>query len=246
MPFNLPWGGTANTAGTYSHIYTNASGCDSTVNITLAINPIQTTNLNSSTCSNVPFNLPWGGTANTAGTYSHIYTNASGCDSTVNITLAINPIQTTNLNSSTCSNVPFNLPWGGSVNTAGTYSHVYTNASGCDSTVNITLSIVPTITVNQNASTCSNQSFNLPWGGTANTAGVYSHTYTNPGSCDSTVNITLSIVPTITINQNATTCSNQSFNLPWGGTANAAGVYSHTYVNAGGCDSTVNITLSIV
>src|SRR5204862_157707 len=157
----------------------------------------------------------------------------------------INPVVTTNLNASTCSNQPFNLPWGGSASTAGTYSHIYTNANGCDSTVNITLSITPTIVTNQNASTCSNQPFNLPWGGSASTAGIYSHTYMNPGGCDSTLNITLSIVPTIVVNQNASTCATQPFNLPWGGTASTAGIYSHTYTNPGGCDSTVNITLSI-
>ncbi len=245
QPFNLPWGGTTNLAGTYSHIYTNTSGCDSTVNITLAINTIMTTNLNASTCSNQPFNLPWGGTANLAGTYSHIYANAIGCDSTVNITLTVNPTVITNQNSSTCSNQPFNLPWGGTTSITGTYSHIYANAIGCDSTVNITLTVNPTATTNQNASTCSNQPFNLPWGGTASTAGVYSYIYTNAIGCDSTVNITLAINPTSTTNQNASTCSNQPFNLPWGGTANIAGTYSHTYSNVIGCDSTVNITLSI-
>ncbi len=244
-PFNLPWGGSVSTAGTYSHIYSNAFGCDSTVNITLAVNPVMTTNQNANTCSNQPFNLPWGGATSIAGAYSHVYANASGCDSTVNITLAINPVTTTNLNASTCVTQPFNLPWGGTTSTAGTYSHVYSSVSGCDSTVNITLSIGASIITNQNASTCSNQAFNLPWGGTVSVAGTYSHTYLNPGSCDSTVNITLSINPVVALNQNASTCSNQPFNLPWGGNVSTAGTYSHTFTNASGCDSTLNILLSI-
>jgi hypothetical protein len=173
----------------------------------LNLHLVSITNLNASTCSNVPFNLPWGGTTSATGTYSHVYTNVNGCDSTVNISLVINPIAATNLNTSTCSNVPFNLPWGGTANSAGTYSHSYSNSNGCDSIVNISLSVNPTETANLNASTCSNVTFNLPWGGTANTAGTYSHIYSNVNGCDSMVNILLAVNPTSTINLNAGTCS---------------------------------------
>src|SRR5258705_9443919 len=37
--FRSPWGGTANTAGTYSHNYYTSGGCDSILNITLSISP---------------------------------------------------------------------------------------------------------------------------------------------------------------------------------------------------------------
>src|SRR6185369_14694634 len=245
VAYNLPWGGTASTAGTYSHTYATVRGCDSIVNIALSINPIYTINQAATTCQGVAYNLPWGGTASTAGTYSHTYSTFRGCDSIVNIALSINPIYTINQAATTCQGVAYNLPWGGTARTAGTYSHTYSTARGCDSIVNITLSINSAFTNNQATARCHGVAYNLPWGGTASTAGTYSHIYATVRGCDSIVNIALSINPVYTINQAATTCQGVAYNLPWGGTASTAGTYSHTYSTFRGCDSIVNIALSI-
>ena len=111
--------------------------------------------------------------------------------------------------------------------------------------MNIALSISSVITVNLTAGICQGTVYNLPWGGTTTTSGTYSHTYTSPLRCDSIVNIALSINPIFTVNQTARTCQGIAFSLPWGGTASSAGTYSHTYSTASGCDSIVNIALSI-
>src|SRR5204862_175228 len=243
--YNLPWGGTANTAGTYSHTYATASGCDSIINIALSINPIFTINQTARTCQGTAYNLPWGGTASTAGTYSHTYTTASGCDSIINIALSINPIFTINQTARTCQGTAYNLPWGGTATTAGIYSHTYSTASGCDSIINIALSINPIFTINQTARTCQGTAFNLPWGATASTAGTYSHTYSTASGCDSIINIALSINPIYTINQTASICQGATFSLPWGGIVNTAGTYSHIYSSANGCDSIVNVALTV-
>jgi gliding motility-associated-like protein len=243
--YNLPWGGSATTAGTYSHTYSTTSGCDSVVNITLSINPTYTINNTASICQGESYTLPWGGSATTAGTYSHTYSTTSGCDSVVNLILSINSNFITNNTASICQGQSYTLPWGGSATTAGTYSHTYSTTSGCDSVVNIILSINPTYTLNNTASICQGQSYNLPWGGSATTAGTYSHTYTTTSGCDSVVNLILSINSTFVTNNTASICQGQSYNLPWGGSATTAGTYSHTYSTTSGCDSFVNITLSI-
>src|SRR6185369_8842426 len=121
--------------------YTSASGCDSVINITITVNPTFTTNNTTNVCQGSSYNLPWGGNETTTGTYSHTYTSASGCDSIVNITLVVNSILTTNLDAQICQGSSYNLPWGGTESTAGTYSHTYTSASGCDSIVNITVAV---------------------------------------------------------------------------------------------------------
>src|SRR5208282_3384617 len=115
--YNLPWGGTATTANTYSHIYTSVSGCDSTVNIALTVNALLTTNLAAQICNGSSYNLPWGGTATTANIYSHTYTSVSGCDSVVNITITLNQVYTNNQSQSICQGASYNLPWGGSATT---------------------------------------------------------------------------------------------------------------------------------
>src|SRR6185295_8437223 len=231
--------------GTYSHTYTTPSGCDSIVNIALTINPIYSVNQTASICQGSTYNLPWGGTAGTGGTYSHTYTTPSGCDSIVNIALTINPIYSVNQTASICQGSTYNLPWGGTAGTGGTYSHTYTTPSGCDSIVNIALTINPIYSVNQTASICQGSTYNLPWGGTAGTGGTYSHTYTTPSGCDSIVNIALTINPIYSVNQTASICQGSTYNLPWGGTAGTGGTYSHTYSTGSGCDSIINIALTV-
>jgi hypothetical protein len=88
----------------------------------------------------------------------------------VNITLTVNPNFTTNLTAQICDGQSYTLPWGGSVTTANTYSNTYQTASGCDSVVNITLTVNPIFATNLTAQICEGQSYTLPWGGSVTTA----------------------------------------------------------------------------
>ena len=161
------------------------------------------------------------------------------------LTMESHPLVVTiNQTAAICLGTLYNLPWGGTAGTAGTYSHTYSTTSGCDSIVNIALSVNDFISINQTAAICQGTVYNLPWGGTAGTAGIYSHTYLTTSGCDSIVKITLSVNPVITINQSAAICQGTFYNLPWGGTAGTTGTYSHTYSTTSGCDSIVNIALS--
>src|SRR6185436_7324198 len=139
------------------------------------------------------------------------------------IDLSINPIASVSQTASICQGSVYNLPWGGTASTAGIYSHTYSTTNGCDSIVNITLSINSVVSINQLASICQGTVYNLPWGGTASATGIYSHTYSTTSGCDSVVNINLSINPIVSVNQTASICQGTVYNLPWGGTANSAG-----------------------
>ena len=289
--YRLPWGGTATTAGVYSHTYSTVKGCDSVVNITLTVNPVYTVNNTASICQGQSYTLPWGGTATTAGVYSHTYSTVKGCDSVVNINVTVNtnlPVSVSVIsvpfegqNIVTCSNVAVTflaLPTNGGNNPLyqwmkngfsvyGANSPFYidstlssgdsitciltSNQSGCLSNnpaiSNITsfYRVNPTYVLNITDSICGNQYF-LPWGELATTAGVYSHIYSTVNGCDSLVNITLTLNPVYTVNNTASICQGQTYTLPWGGSATTAGVYSHTYSTVKGCDSVVNITLNVL
>jgi gliding motility-associated-like protein len=131
-------------AGTYTHVYTASNGCDSTVNLTLAVNTNYTTNLNASTCQNAAYNLPWGGVAIAAGTYTHQYVSSMGCDSVVNINLSIRSTTTSNTTIIICSS---QLPYvwnGNNYNASGTYTSILTGSNGCDSNAILQLTVNPT------------------------------------------------------------------------------------------------------
>ena len=80
----------------------------------------------------------------------------------------------------------YNLPWGDTVTTSGTYTHTYSNASGCDSiiTANITIHH-PEAGASQNVS--GTNFYVLPWSDTVRASGYYTHTYQNQYGCDSLV-----------------------------------------------------------
>ncbi len=80
----------------------------------------------------------------------------------------------------------YNLPWGDTVTTSGSYTHTYTNASGCDSIVTSNITIHhPEVGASQNVSGAN--FYVLPWSDTVRTSGYYTHTYQNQYGCDSLV-----------------------------------------------------------
>jgi hypothetical protein len=85
----LPWGDSITTSGTYTHTYTNALGCDSTVTAHITINhSVAGASFNASGINT--YTLPWGDTATQSGYYTHLYQNEFGCDSLVTAYVVIN------------------------------------------------------------------------------------------------------------------------------------------------------------
>ena len=185
------------TNGSFS-VVVNGGLCSAADTIIVSFYSL-TTNLNTQICQGSSFNLPWGGTTNTAGIYSHTYTSTSRCDSIVSITLSINSVITTNQTASICQGSTYSLPWGGSAGTAGTYSHTYTSTTGCDSIVNIVLEINSISSTTQNVSICQGQNHELPDGTLVTSSGTYSTTLIGSSGCDSSVTTNLALYPLLSV-----------------------------------------------
>ena len=132
-------GQTYTASGTYTHSFTNASGCvaSSTLNLTINNSPASTdTQVHCDTYTWIDGNTYTA--SNNSATY--VYTNATGCDSIITLNLTIN-----NSISSTDTQVHCDTyTWiDGNTYTASNNSatYVYTNIAGCDSTVNLDLTI---------------------------------------------------------------------------------------------------------
>ena len=236
---------TFNEAGTQSVTLTAANGCDSVVNMTLALNDAYNVNDERTVC---PTALPyeWNDVIfNEAGTQSVTLTAANGCDSVVNMTLSLNSAYEINDERTVCPNaLPYE--WNNVTFTeAGTQSVTLTATNGCDSVVNMTLSLNDAYEINDERTVCPTA---LPysWNGvTFNEAGTQSVTLTAVNGCDSVVNMTLSLNSAYEINDERTVCPTA---LPyvWNGlTFNEAGTQSVTITADNGCDSVVNMTLSL-
>ncbi len=119
------------------------------------------------------------------------------------------------------------------------------SAAGCDSIVTLTLNVNPAVTGSQTATICANQ---LPYtwnGNTYNAAGTYKDTLVSAAGCDSIITLTLNVNSILRDTTRATVCTNQ---LPytWNGTQfNAAGTYRDTLTSSRGCDSIINLILTV-
>ncbi|MBI2281160.1 MAG: DUF3494 domain-containing protein [Bacteroidetes bacterium] len=240
-----------NTPGNYSDTIVGGSslGCDSIVTITLIVNPIATSNTNATICQGDSI-LIGGVYQNTSGNYADTIVGGSslGCDSVITTILTVNPIATSNANTTICQGDSI-LIGGVYQNTSGNYADTIVGGSslGCDSVITTTLIVNPIATSNTNATICQGDSI-LINGVYQNTSGNYTDTIVGGSSlgCDSVITTILTVNPIATSNANATICQGDSI-LIYGVYQNTSGNYSDTIVGGSslGCDSVITTTLIV-
>ena len=190
---------TFSVAGTYSFIWTNASGCTDTAKVTVTAKPNAGPD-QTVTCAVLP-----GGSATMAATGAGTWTATAGNPGTMIITNPTSP--TTTITGFTA---------------AGVYSVDWVNASGCSDTAQITVTAKP------NAGPDKTVNCAILPGGSATMAATGAGTWTpasvgNPG----TAVITNPTSPTTTIT-----------------TFSVIGTYSFVWTNASGCTDTAQITVT--
>ena len=180
----------------------------------------------------------------TPNTYTQHLTNGHGCDSllTINLNVLYN-VQTT-ADSSLCqADLP--LVWNGKTFTgAGTQNALFTAANGVDSTVVMTVHLLPTSTTTLTAEVVEN---NLPYmlNGTAyNTTGTYTQHLTNAAGCDSAVTLNLTVYQNVSVSLDTTVCATALPYIWHGHTFTAAGTQTSHLTTSHGADSTVVCHLS--
>ena len=177
----------------------------------------------------------------TTSHYTVTYTSATCGSASDTATVTIGGATTSAQSQSICSGSSYTF--GGQVlTTAGTYRDTIVNASGCDSIIVLTLSIVSTLTTPVSQSICNGGSYNFN-GQTLTTSGTYRDTLISAGGCDSIVVLTLSIGTTSASAFSQSICNGSSYSFN-GQTLTTAGTYHDTLTNVSGCDSIVTLTLT--
>ncbi|HPI54282.1 MAG TPA: T9SS type A sorting domain-containing protein, partial [Chitinophagaceae bacterium] len=245
---DLPYvwqGDTLLNSGVYSKQFTNMLGCDSTLVLYLQVNIADSIYVNDTICSN---QLPYywlGNTIAGSGVYTTTFTNMNGCDSVLRLNLQVYSIDSTSFADTICSN---QLPYvwqGQSINSSGTYSVTFQNKYGCDSILNLFLTIEPATSEILSDTICSNQ---LPYywlGDTIAVSGVYTHVLSKTNGCDSTLLLNLQVNLVDSIYVNDTICSNQLPYIWQGNTIVSSGAYTTTFTNMNGCDSVLRLNLQV-
>lgn len=184
---------TNSTPGTYTVTYT---GLTQTATFDVTINEVFTTTDAATICANETFQFGTQTlTAADAGLNTEVFQTVNGCDSTVDLTLTVLPTPVTQLSQSICANetVQFNGQTLDASN-AGLNSFTTSSVNGCDSTVELTLTVFPLDTTQISESICAGETFNF--NGQlldASDAGLNTATLTNSNGCDSVVELTLNV-----------------------------------------------------
>ncbi len=227
--------------GIYTEVYTTINGCDSTVVLTLIENPVYNEMVSATFCAGDTYTF---GTQSltVAGTYTEVFTSINGCDSTVVLTLTENPVYNETAAVTTCSNVPY-VFGSQSLTTSGTYTEVFTSTGGCDSTVVLTLTVEPAFNTTETATICSGDNYTFGTQ-TLTTSGTYTEVFTAINGCDSTVTLTLTENPVYNETATVTICNGDSYMFGTQ-TLTMSGTYTELFTSVDGCDSTVNLTLIV-
>jgi hypothetical protein len=128
-------------------------------------------------------------------------------------------------------------------NSSGVYTQTLVNASGCDSTITLNLTINNATTASVTQTVCDSYTWALN-GTTYTNSGTYTHVGTNANGCPltTTLNLTINNSTTATINETACDSYTWALNVT---TYTSSGTYTHVGTNASGCTLTTTLNLTI-
>ncbi len=263
------------TEGIYTHTLQSASGCDSVITLTLTVNPLPDVAISgsSSLCQGDTLTVSgaetyeWSdGSAedflemSESGIYSVTGTDAYGCTNADTVTVSVNPIYNTPVTHSICQGDTFNFH-GTALSTEGTYTHTLQSVNGCDSVITLTLTVhpLPNVTISGNNSICQGDSIVLTASGaitytwsnlstntniTVSNTGVYTVVGIDINGCENTAEVSVIVHQTLYTPIQRTICEGSSFEFH-GEMLTTEGIYYDTVSSAVGCDSIIQLTLSV-
>jgi hypothetical protein len=115
-----------------------------------------------------------------------------------------------------------------------------TNSVGCDSIVNLDLTIINDIIVSNSVSVCD--SFIDPNGQVYDSSGLYSYVLPASNGCDSLTQLSLNILKSY--EYIIDTICNGNYNLN-GQLYDSSGIYEQILINSNGCDSVITFDLTV-
>ena len=150
---------TYNTAGVYWDSLKTVAGYDSVYRLQLYVNSVYTTQQSATICAPATYDF-FGQTLTTSGVYTKTLESRNGCDSTIVLTLTVNPYYDIRIDSTICEgeSVMFN---GETRTTGGNYVQNLTtvNGCGCDSITHLNLTVLPKIRRHHDVHLCTGEEF---------------------------------------------------------------------------------------
>ncbi len=227
--------------GIFYDTLVSANGCDSILKLSLDVHVTDTLHLIQSICRGNNFNF-YGSALTTDGKYFHSLVSSLGCDSIIELNLAVNPDFVVNNPQTICN--------GGSYTNnnhvytiAGDYADALKSITGCDSIVTTRLTVNPDFRNENRQTICSGSSYSFN-GKTYSSAGIYTDSLQSLNGCDSLLTLILSVNPPDTLKTSLSVCEGDTYNFN-GTFLTNAGVYYHTQLTAAGCNQVTKLKLYV-
>lgn len=148
------------------------------------------------------------------------------------------------INDSICSGGIYVFPDGTTGATDTIQNSYFTNQFGCDSIIVTNLKLMSPVIINDSVTICNGSQYFF-YGNIYSVPGLYFHTISNPGFCDTTRSVLLTILPPNLFLQNKSLCEGDTLFV--GAIAHTvSGVYIDTLISSAFCDSIVISNLNMI
>jgi gliding motility-associated-like protein len=217
-------------SGTYVISLQTSLGCDSIVTLNLIVNPsYDDITVNRTICEGETVTI---GTSmfSTSGTYQIPLQTTLGCDSIVTLNLTVNPKYTNIVVESTICEGSTVTIGNNTFGLTGNYQIRLQTVNGCDSIINLNLTVNPVKRTNIDAVLCFGEQVTV--GGQVFNTSITNKiiTLSSSAGCDSIITLNLTILQQDTIVRNDTICAGESVYI--GGILyNTAGTYYLPFQN---------------
>ena len=225
----------------YTSLFDDINPGNDTINETITVNPIYTTNVDVEICNGESY-FAAGANQIVTGIYTDILTTVDGCDSTILTNLTVNPVYTTNVDVAICDGESY-FAAGANQTVTGIYTDILTSVDGCDSTILTNLTVNPIYTTNVDVAICDGESY-FAAGANQTITGIYTDILTTIDGCDSTILTNLTVNPVYTTNVDVAICDGESY-FAAGANQTVSGIYTDVLTSVDGCDSTILTNLTV-
>ena len=231
------------TSGIYKDVLKAVGTCDTAVTVDLTIYKSKVTQVTDAACDR--YVSVTNQVYTSSGNYQDTLQTTTGCDSIIDLTLTINKSALTKSSRSVC-NISYTSPSGKYVwGKSGLYRDTLMTSNGCDSVLEINLTVEP-FESKLKIESCD------PWTSpskkfTFTQTGVYYDTLTTVDlQCDSIVEIDFTKLEPTASTQTVTAAINR-YHAPSGKTVwTTNGTYNDVIPNDAGCDSSITFNLTVI
>lgn len=227
--------------GFYADTIETATGCDSIIRLDLVVNDTFLTQIDTTICEGSIVTIG-SNSYSSNGFYSDTLSTVDQCDSIIWLTLTVVEEERTALTSSICTGQTYNFG-GVLLSEGGIYRDTLTSVVGCDSFIELDLSIIPPPLTTAQFSICEGQSLEIN-GVSYEVAGDYQDTLQTAAGCDSVLQFSLEVVSQLFSSIEVNICEGESYSFD-GNTLFNSGDYEATFLSSAGCDSIVSLALTV-